>query len=244
MFRNRGGMPSINTDNNAENEGGYSAPHYSNYWNGRFFIIKYDKTCVAIEVIAVLLILLIVAITYIFTYKTWFEDPISTIKNNYLTAQLVSIIASLVLIGLATGLTKSSKENLIRNLKIIAIICSIVIIIFLVIKINMDKKYNQNTFGEFYESYEKIKNNSKDSNKVKVGLTEIKILDSKGAYIEESTKAYTVFTIKTVLYMIIHVAIVVLTIYLSYRLATIEVKKQKLAKDDSVLYDDEQNVKY
>ena len=108
----------------------------------------------------------------------------------------------------------------------------------------MDKKYNQNTFGEFYESYEKIKNNSKDSNKVKGGLTEIKILDSKGAYIEESIKAYTVFTIKTVLYMIIHVAIVVLTIYLSYRLATIEVKKQKLAKDDSVLNDDEQNVKY
>ncbi|MGN1270565.1 MAG: hypothetical protein ACI4UX_00995 [Clostridia bacterium] len=244
MFRNRGEMPSINTGNNAENEGGYSAPHYSNYWNGRFIIIQYDRTFVAIEVISVFLILLIVASAYLFTYKTWFEDPIATIKNNFLTAQLVSIITSLGLIGLVTWLTKSSKENLIRNLKIIAIACAIVIFIFLGIKINMDRKYNQNTFGEFYENYEKPKKNSKDSNKIEVSLADVKILDPKEAYIEESTKAYTVFTIKTILYMVIHTVIVILTMYLSHRLTTIEEKKQKLAKDDLVLYDDEQNVKY
>ena len=43
MFRNRGEVPNINVGKGidlGENEG-YSAPHYSHYWNGRFIIIKY-----------------------------------------------------------------------------------------------------------------------------------------------------------------------------------------------------------
>ena len=107
----------------------------------------------------------------------------------------------------------------------------------------MDKKYNKNVFAEFYEKYEKV-NNTKNASKIKVGITGVEILNSKESYIEDSTKAYNVFTVKTVLYMVLQVLIVILTIYLSYRLTNIEIKKERLAKDDEVLYDEEQNVKY
>ena len=147
------------------------------------------------------------------------------------------------LIAVVTFFTKSSKEKLIRNLKIISIICSVAIIVFLGIKISMDKKYNKNVFAEFYEKYEKV-NNTKNASKIKVGITGVEILNSKESYIEDSTKAYNVFTVKTVLYMVLQVLIVILTIYLSYRLTNIEIKKERLAKDDEVLYDEEQNVKY
>lgn len=245
MFRNRGEVPNINVGKGidlGENEG-YSAPNYSHYWNGRFIIIKYDKTFVAIELIAVLLMLIIASATYLFTYKVRFEDPIATVKSNFLTAQLISIITSMGLIAVVTFFTKSSKEKLIRNLKIISIICSVAIIVFLGIKISMDKKYNKNVFAEFYEKYEKV-NNTKNASKIKVGITGVEILNSKESYIEDSTKAYNVFTVKTVLYMVLQVLIVILTIYLSYRLTNIEIKKERLAKDDEVLYDEEQNVKY
>ena len=71
-----------------------------------------------------------------------------------------------------------------------------------------------------------------------------KVSDTREFYIEESINAYTNFTIKVVLYFIIHILFVFLIFYLSNRLSTIENKKEKLMKDDVVLYDDEENIKF
>lgn len=113
MIRNRGETPNINTNNNQ----GYSAPHYRHYWNGRFVIIKYDKTFLAIELIANLLILLIVFAVYLSSSQISFMDPIAEIKSNFLTAGLVAIIISIIATVLVTFLTRSSKEKLTKNLK-------------------------------------------------------------------------------------------------------------------------------
>ena len=46
------------------------------------------------------------------------------------------------------------------------------------------------------------------------------------------------------LYLTIYVFVVIFIFYLSYRVSTIERKKQRLSKDDAILYDDEENVKF
>lgn len=244
MFRNRGEVPSIN-NNVGDNNGnaGYSAPHYSHYWNGRFIIIQYDKTFVAIEIISVLIILLVASAVYVFTYQTSFEDPIARMKENFLNAQLISILVSLIATGLVTFFTKRSKEKLIKNLRLIAMVSILMIFVFCGIKLYINSKYNESSFGEFYEQYEQP-NNDKNSNKINLGLSGLKISTLKDAYIEESINAYTNFTIKSILYMIIHILVVNLAFYLSYRLSIIERKKERLAKDDAILSDDEENIKF
>lgn len=242
MFRNRGEMPNINPGNNPSNGGGYRAPHYRNYWNGNFIIIQYDKTFVAIELISILLIVIIAVAVYLFAYNVPYKDPIATIKSNFLTAQLISIGITILATVLVTFFTKSSKENLIRNLRIVAIVSLAVFAIFFAIKLNYNSKYTENTFGEFYEQYERA--NSKNSNKISIGLSGVKILNEKDYYIDESIKAYTNFSVKTILYMVIHVIVILLIFYLSFRLSSMERKKENLTKDDAVLFDDEENVKY
>lgn len=240
MFRNRGELPNINVGNNNSNNG-YSVPHY---WNGRFVVIQYDKTFVAIELISTLIILLIVFAVYLFAYQISFEDPIAKMKRTFLTAQLISIGISLVATMLVTFLTKSSKEKLIKNLRVVAITSILMIIVFLGIKLYVDNKYNEDTFGEFYEQYEQPNDSSKDSNKISLSLSGIKLSSLKEAYIEESVNAYTNFSVKAMLYMIIHILVVIVIFYLSYRLSAIERKKERLAKDDAILYDDEENIKF
>lgn len=242
MYRNRGEVPNISRSDGNGN-GGYGVPDYTHFWNGRFIIIKYDKTFVAMELIAVFIVFLLAFAIYLYTYKTSFEDPITLTKSTFLRVQLISIGLSLLFTGLATFLTKSSKEALIKNLKIIALISLITLIALFVFKINLDKKYNKDTFEELYAQYEQTSNKKTDLN-INVGLTGVKVLNPKDAYIEESINAYTTFSIKALLYSIIYLFVIILIFYLSHRLSTIEKKKQKLEKDDVVLYDEEENVKY
>lgn len=239
MFRNRGPVP--NVPNNSS--GGYRPPHYKHYWNRRFIIIHYDKTFIAIELISVLIILLIVLAVYLFGYQISFEDPLSEVKQTFLNAQIISIAAVLIVTGLVTFFTRSSKENLIRNLRIIALVYILSIIVFLGIKISIDNKYNnEETFGEFYEQYEKQNNNNNNSKKINFGLSGISISEPKEAYINESLSAYTNFSTKVILYTIIQFSIVIILFYLSSKLSRIEMKRQKISKDDEVLFDDEQNI--
>lgn len=244
MFRNRGKLPNINNGGNNGNNGGYNAPHYSHYWNGRFIVIRYDKTFIAIELIATFLILLVIFAVYLFAYPVTFEDQIAELKQTFLTGQLISIIISLVAVGIVTFFTRSSKENLIKNLRVVAILSILMIIMFFGIKLYIDSQYNENTFGEFYEKYENDNSNSKKLNTVSIGLSGIKISSFKNSYIEKNVESYTNFSIKTMLYMIIHIIVVIIIFYLSYRLAENKRKKEKLEQDDAILYDEEENVKF
>lgn len=246
MFRNRGSLPEIktNNDNNIFNDGSYNAPHYSNYWNGRFIIIHYDKNFIAIEIISWIIVLLIIGAVNVFGYKVQFQDPIATTKNNFLIAQFIAIMCSITLAGLFSLFTRSSKERLIIYLKIVSVLSIISVIIFLGLKLSMNKKYNETTFGEFYEQYEQpnVKNNN--SNKITFNLSGLKFTTLKDAYISDSINAYTNFSVKVILYIAVHIAIIVLLFYLIHRLSSIEKRKSQLSKDDAILYDEEENIKF
>lgn len=251
MFRNRGEIPNINKgENNTNNgintgdqKGGYSAPHYT-FYRRRILFIKYDKTFLAIEIIATLLIFLIAFVTYLFAYEVNFNDPISKLKETFTTAQMIIIAISTIAVFLITFLAKS-KEKLIKGLKIIGIISLIAVFICLGIKLYLDNKYNKEMFEKFYETYENPEGKENNTSKqVITGLAKIETLDEKEAYVKNSEKAYTNFKVKTTVFIVTQILIVLLIFYLIHRLSVVERKKEKLYRADDVLFDDEQNVKY
>ena len=243
MFRNRGEVPNIDIGQDNGN-GGYGVPHYSHYWRRYgyygYYIIHYDKTFIAMELISAFLIILIAVAVYLFAYQITFYDPIAETKTTFLTFQLISILATVILAGLITILSKQ-KETIIKGLKLVGIISLLIVLIHLGSKIYLDSQYNEETFGEFYETYEQGDTSSK---RVTVGLSGIQYLDDKEAYIEESVNAYTNFKVKTILYMAIYFITICIIFYLAYRLANLEDKKEELHKDDAVLFDEEENIKF
>lgn len=244
MYRNRGKLPDISPNKGGEKgNGGYRAPHYRNYWPKRFLIITYDSKFLAIELISVFIILVIMFAAYIFSYKIEFNDPIESIKNNYLIAQIILIVITIFATVLVTMMTKSNKENLILNLRLIATVSILIIAILFGAKVYLDNQYkNESVFAEFYEQYEK--GNQEDSKKITVGLTGTKMQTPQETYIENSLESYNVFSIKSIIYMAIYILFVVLIFYLAHRLAIIEDIRDEVIKNDDVLFDDEENVKF
>ena len=244
MFRNRGETPNINIGQGNNGHAGYSAPHYSRYWNGRYFIINYDKSFVAISLIMTFIILITGFCTYLFAYKLPFEDPIAGVKSNFLTSQLILLATPIILTVLAVFLTKSNKQNFIKYLRIISVLSLISILILLGVKFNLDNKYNsEDVFASYYNEYE-AENNDEDSKKISIGLSGINISSPKQAYITKSKDAYTNFTIKTMIYIFLQFLTVIFILYFSFRIEHIEERKDKLKKEDEVLFDTEQNVKF
>lgn len=239
MFRNRGEVPNIDIGKDNGN-GGYGVPHYSHYWRHRYIIIHYDKTFIAMQLIMILIIILTAVAVYLYAYQISFYDPIAETKEIFLTFQLVSIIATVILAGLIIFLSKK-KESIIKGLKLIGILSLLIIFIHLGLKIYLDSQYTEETFGEFYDTYEQGDTNSK---RVTIGMSGIKYLDDKQAYIEDSVNAYTNFKIKTILYMVIYFITICIIFYLVYRLSNMEEKKEKVYKDDAVLFDEEENIKF
>ncbi len=244
MFRNRGEMPDINIGQGNNEHGGYSAPHYSRYWNGRYFIINYDKSFVAISLIMTFIILITGFCAYLFAYKLPFEDPIAGVKSNFLTAQLALLVTPIILTFLAVIFTKSNKQNLIKYLRIISILSLISILILWGVKFYLDNKYNSDdVFSSYYDKYEE-KNNDEDSKKITFGLSGINISSPKQAYITKSKDAYTNFTIKSMIYIVLQFLTVIFILYFSFRIEHIEERIDKLKKEDEVLFNEEQNVKF
>ena len=243
MFRNRGEVPNIDIGQDNGN-GGYGVPHYSHYWRRYgyygYYIIHYDKTFIAMELISAFLIILIAVAVYLFAYQITFYDPIAETKTTFLTFQLISILATVILAGLITILSKH-KETIIKGLKLVGIMSLLIVLIHLGSKIYLDSQYNEETFGEFYETYEQGNTGSK---RLTIGLSGIQYLDDKEAYIEESVNAYTNFKVKTILYMVIYCITICIIFYLAHRLENMEDKKEELYKDDAVLFDEEENIKF
>lgn len=248
MFRNRGSLPNIGRSGKRTKSGGgdargFNAPHYRYYWNGRFVVIQYDKNFLMIEIIITLLVLAIAFAAYLYSYKPNFNDQIADLKNNFLMFQLICIIASIALLIFFTFISKS-KESLIRNLKFVAILSAVAIICQLGIKLSLDSNYNKETFANMYDQYESQGSEKDNKKQVVVGIfSGVQVSSVKDTYIQNCLTAYKTFKIKTILYIGLYILIVFLMFYLIHRLKMIEDKKERLEKDDNVVYDDEENVK-
>ncbi len=244
MFRGRGPAPNItinnsnngnngNNNNNNNNHNGFYHTHY-----GYYYIVNYDKNFLLMEILTTLFFIVIGAIVFIWFNKIDFNDPILKEKQNFLTFQLITPFISILLAFAITFLSRT-KEELIKLLRMLAIVSIGVIIITMGMQASMNKKYTEEKFNEFYEQYEKTDEESENKEKITISLTGINLTTNKEDYIEKSKSSYRNFKIKSTIYEICYVFIVLIIIYLSARISRNEELKEELTQNDDIIFDED-----
>lgn len=197
---------------------------------------KPKKEYTKLELILTVIVIIVAIITYFVTYKVSFEDPIAKFKNTFLKLELVIIITTLTITGLAIILIRN-KVTLIKILRLISLLAMLSIIILFGVKLHFDNIYNEEMFEKFYEEYEQnSKNINKNEYKVEIKGIGIRLISVKEAYIKESVKGYTNFSMKAIIYMVIELLITILILYLSFKFSSVEEKKEKLKQNDMIFF--------
>lgn len=249
-FMGRGDMPSINFNNNIDgtqdnnvrerNQEDFFRPYC--FRRRIYYYVPLDNTYVAMSIILTLIIIITGAITYVMAYKSTIIDPIESVKKLFLNAHL---IITVVLLGttVITNLTSKSEFILIKRLMIIFAISIITMMIFCGIKLNLDTTYTREQFEQLYTE-QNISEDSDSKSKIDIGLTGMSIKSEKEYYIDECMELYNIFKIKTYGTLGLHLLLNILLIFQMLRIIKIHNKKIRIDKDDLILFDEEQNIRY
>lgn len=242
MFVGRGDIPNISVPDFGDNPNLNLGYVNDTYWYGRYYVV-YAKNFLIMELSLFLLIALTIFFVYLFNYNVSFNDPISSLKNTFLTCQLIAIVVSIIASALVTFITKSKKQ-LIQNLRIVGIFSVAIIIASIGIKISLDNTYNKNMFENFYQTYKSSADSSRDKKNIRVGLSGVGLSTAEEAYVQDSINAYNNFKVKTAFYIIIYILITSFIFFMSFKLSSVEEKKEKVLDNDAVLFDNEENIKF
>ena len=235
----RGDIPSIDNDFfDGDNRNTYYP--YGFYYYTRYYC--YDSRYILIQTILIFIILIVSLITILFTYKSTIIDPIENIKNTYINIHLI-LIFSLVVITILINKFIKKQDKLIIGLSLILIISLLILITFLGIRFNLDSIYTKTKFEEYYVQQENIEKNLKDTKNGMGIINNISSYNEKEYYIKECTKLYDIFRIKSYGTVILNFLLISLTIYELIKVKKIKNRKDKLNKDDVILFDEEQNIK-
>ncbi len=248
-YMNRGGFSSFggngigselrqNNNDNGHNERKY-------YGGGLFrlyYYIPLDNTYVIFQMIAAIIIFTIAGITIIATYKPSIIDPIEDTKKIIMNTYIVITLFLLVFTILANYFSKN-KITLIKRLIVILLLSIIEVLVFFGIKANLDSTYTKSKFEQIYEQqYGEQSSNTKS--KIDIGLTGMKIKSEKEYYIDECAKAYNIFNIRMYGAIILNILLISLLIYQVFKVSKIQEERDRLNKDDAVLFDEEENIKF
>lgn len=184
---------------------------------------------IIIEITLITMIFIVALVLYWGITTTEFQDPIATTKNNFLTIQLQLIGISVIGTTIVIILTRN-KRKLIRNLTIVALISIIMIIMQVGVKIYLDNKYDKEAFEQLYEIHkEKDDKYYKD---ISISLSGVNIVGAKESYIKKSINSYNIFKIKTIMFIIVHLLIVILILYKINKLTIKETNKANIVKNE------------
>ena len=220
---------------------------HRHYFYRRFYYIPLDNTYVIMQMIVTFIIVIVGIITFLATYKSDIADPIENTKRMFMNTYLMVIVGFLIVTAIINFLSKE-ESVLIKRLQIVFAVSIIIMLIFAGIKLNMDSTYTKNKFEQIYsEQYgEELTSNSNSIIKAKIdfGITGMTIKSEKEHYIDECMKLYNIFKTKTYGILALHLLLNCLLIYQIVRVSKIQGKKEKINKDDAILFDEEQNVKF
>ena len=225
--------------------GGFGNNKRGYYRGGLFRIYTYiplDNTYVIFQMIVTIIIFITAGITFLSTYKPSIIDPIENTKRILINTYILITLALLVLTILANYFSKD-KNALIKRLIVILSLSVITILVFFGIKANMDSTYTKNKFEQIYNQ-EYSGQTSNSESKIVVSIGEIKIKTEKEYYIDECVKAYNIFSIRMYGIIGLNVLLIILLIYQIPKVSRIQEKRDKLSKDDEILFDEEENVKF
>lgn len=242
-FMRRGDIPSINNniDGGENNNFDSGCRHHYGWYYRRMYYIPLDNTYVIMQMIVTFIILIVGVIAYLFIHKSSIIDPIESIKNVFMNVYSVVLLILLGIVAIANFFSKS-KEALIKKLAIILVISIATMLVFLVIKLSYDSTYDKNKFEQFYleQGTQEKANNSKFD----IGIGGVSIKTEKEYYIDECMEMYNIFKIKGYAMLILHLLLNILLIYQIFKIINIQEKKERLNKDDLILFDEEQNVRF
>lgn len=246
-YMGRGGFSSFRS-----RSGGSFGHRHSNihsgrrYYRGCFFrthyYLPFNNTYFVCQLIASLIIYTIVGITFLITYKPSIIDPLEDTKRIIMNTYIIINLSILVILPLANYFSKD-KKALIKRLIALLLIAIITVLVFFGIKTHMDYTYTENKFEEIYIQ-ENGKNNSNTKSKLDIGITGIKIKTGKKYYIDECVKAYNIFILRMYGILTVNILLIILLIYQISKVSKIQEKRDRLSKDDAILFDEEENVKF
>lgn len=246
-FENRGSGPSFggnDGDNKEDKNIGNGGPKFHRgYWFRPYYCtyIPLDNTYVIMQMIVTFTILIIGAIAYLTTYKSDIIDPIENTKKLFINAHLITIGILLGITLLFNYFSKDAK-SLIKRLIVTLAISIIIMFSFIGVKLHMDKTYTKTKFNQIY-SEQGVSEEASNKQRVDLGLSGVKIKTEKEYYVDECVELYNIFKTKTYGILGIHLLLNLLLIYQIYKLVKIENKKDRLKRDDKILFDEEENVK-
>jgi hypothetical protein len=244
----RGGFSSVGNSP----DGGTSTPNDNNnkndermYYRGGFFRMYYyiplDNTYVIFQMIATIIIFIIAGIVFLTTYKSPVVDPIEDTKRTIMNSYII-IVLLLLCFTLLSNYFSKDKFALTKRLIIILSLSVIAILVFFGIKVNLDSTYTSNKFAQIYEQ-EYSEETSNTKSKIDIGLNGVNLKSEKEYYVDKCLAAYKVFSIKMYGIMGLNIFLMILLIYQIFKVLNIQEKRDRLSKDDAILFDEEENIK-
>ncbi|MBO4816627.1 MAG: hypothetical protein J5507_07095 [Clostridia bacterium] len=232
--------------------GGRGSDNNDNRHNGRmyyrgglfrmYYYIPLDNTYVIFQMISAIIIFAIAGITFLATYKPSVIDPLEETKRLIMNTYIIIAFTLVTIILLANYFSKD-KNTLIKRLIAILLAAIVTILVFIGIKVNLNSTYTENKFEQIYIQENGEKTTDKKS-KFNVGLTGVQMKTEKEYYIDECIKAYNIFSIRMYVLVGVNVLIIILLIYQIFKVSKIQDKRDRLSKDDAILFDEEENVKF
>lgn len=243
-YMGRGGFSSFGGGRrsaNSENNNGHNGRMYYRGFR-RYYYIPFDNTYVIFQMIAALIIFVTAGITFLIAFKPSVIDPLEDTKRIIMNTYIIITLA-LVIITLLANYFSKDKKPLIKRLIAILLAAIVTILVFLGIKVNLNSTYTESKFEQIYiqENGEKT---TDTKSKFNVGLTGVQMKTEKEFYIDECIKAYNIFSIRMYVLVGVNVFIIILLIYQISKVSKIQEKRDRLSKDDAILFDEEENVKF
>lgn len=245
-FMGRGGMSfGSGEDDNTDNDMMSNRIGFRGMHGGGIYLYGYvplDNTYVMMQMIVTFIILIVGGITFLATYKSPIVDPIENTKSFIIYAHLILTVI-LLFITIGVNFLSKSKEDIIRRLIVLAIISITTMLIFVIIKIDLDSMYNASKFEEMYLTQETQSNNDENL-KVSIGFTGVGLKTEKQYYVDECVKLYNIFKIKSYGTLSLNLLLTILIIFQISRLSKNQNLRNRVNKDDVILFDEEENVKF
>ena len=244
-FMGRGEMPSPDNEQGGglgENGERMSLPQYHYGINYRiYYYVPLDNTYVIMQMIFTFIIVTVGIIAYLTSYKSTIVDPIENTKVTFMNIYSIILLILLSATVIVSFFSKT-KEALEKKLIVLLIISLISMLTLGIIKLDLDSTYIKEKFEEIYSSLN-INENVSNDKKIYVGIDGMGVKTQKEYYIDECVKLYSMFKIKTYVLMGLHLALNILIVYRLFKELNNKEKREKIRKDDLVLFDEEENVK-
>lgn len=236
-FANRGSSPSSGGSGGGSSSSGsrhhhhHHHSHYYHHWG------YYSLYCLIIEI----LFLVSIVFIYIYTYEVTVVDPLAKIKSIFLTVQMYVAVLSIIFIIISNWFRENTAK-LIKGLKYTILFSFLSLSLLIGGKAYLDNTYdNKAKFEELYDI--EVSRQEEFLNENDEIFEDIVEIDSKSTFVYQNLKGYTFFTVKVFVNFIVQLLIM----GFEFCLLVINVKKKRkedmIAKENEVLFDEEQNVK-